>query len=266
MVQREHQVANPERTEIELSEKVREIDKKLIENPDDAMLWMERGVALSEMFLMREAVEAFSKTISLEPFCGMAYRHRAHRHLSCWEIQEACADAAFALRLLPDNWDNWYHLALSHYLLGEYEKAEKAYEACYNVAFDYWRLPTTNWYWAALMRQGKKEAAAKILDRIDESDGIAVPGEKVSRDGYFACLSLYKGWITPGEMEAVAEQREVFNKLIRLYSLSNYYFLNGDLNNSNRLIDQILLEGASESWPTFAYLAAMADKKTRSKA
>ena len=52
---KENQVANPVRTDIELSDKVKEINKQLEKTPDDAELWIKRGLALVEQNLMREA-------------------------------------------------------------------------------------------------------------------------------------------------------------------------------------------------------------------
>ena len=49
MILKEHQVANPQRTDIELSEKVKAIDEQLKENPDQVDLLMKRGLALADM-------------------------------------------------------------------------------------------------------------------------------------------------------------------------------------------------------------------------
>ena len=83
IVKKDYQVRCPQRTQVELSDEVKAIDEKLKATPNDADLWMERGLALAGQKLMREAVEAYSKAISLDPFKGIYYRHRAHRHLSC---------------------------------------------------------------------------------------------------------------------------------------------------------------------------------------
>ena len=54
MVRSENQVANPVRTNIELSEKVLELNKQLEQEPENAELWIKRGLALVEQNLMRE--------------------------------------------------------------------------------------------------------------------------------------------------------------------------------------------------------------------
>ena len=68
MVRSENQVANPVRTNIELSEKVLELNKQLEQEPENAELWIKRGLALVEQNLMREAVESYSKALCLDPF------------------------------------------------------------------------------------------------------------------------------------------------------------------------------------------------------
>lgn len=82
---KEHQVADPIRTPGPYPDAVAEIDEKLKADPKNADLWMQRGLALAGGFYMREAVEAYSRAIELDPFKGILYRHRGHRHISCWE-------------------------------------------------------------------------------------------------------------------------------------------------------------------------------------
>ena len=71
-VLKDYQVRCPQRTDIELSDEVKAIDAKLKEDPNNGDLWMERGLALAGQKLMREAVEAYSKAISIDPFKGIA--------------------------------------------------------------------------------------------------------------------------------------------------------------------------------------------------
>ena len=48
-----------------------------------------------------EAVESYSKAIAIDPFNGILYRHRGHRHISCREYEQAAADFVVASRLIP---------------------------------------------------------------------------------------------------------------------------------------------------------------------
>ena len=58
IVKKDYQVRCPQRTEVELSDEVKAIDKKLQECPNDGDLWMERGLALAKQKLMREVLES----------------------------------------------------------------------------------------------------------------------------------------------------------------------------------------------------------------
>ncbi len=54
--------------QIELSPEVQAVDQQLKSDPDNAQLWMERGLRLAAINMQQEAVEAFSNAIALEPF------------------------------------------------------------------------------------------------------------------------------------------------------------------------------------------------------
>ena len=210
MVRSENQVANPVRTNIELSEKVLELNKQLAKDPENAKLWIKRGLALVEQNLMREAVESYSK---------------------------------------------------AHYLLGEYEKAADAYKTCYSLARGDDIITTTGWYWSTLMRLDRKEEAEGILAFITKDMKF-----EASREAYFSTLRMFKGWVSPEDTEAQCNMPDCKDKFTRLYAISNYYYITGDLDNSNRVIDRILDEAGPEWWMVFGYLAAMVDKKARSNA
>ena len=248
MVRSENQVANPVRTNIELSEKVLELNKQLAKDPENAELWIKRGLALVEQNLMREAVESYSKALCLDPFNWLGYRNRAHRHLSCWEFQEACSDFIMSTRLVPNTvdiheiWEAWYLLALSHYLLGEYEKAADAYKTCYSLARGDDIITTTGWYWSTLMRLDRKEEAEGILAFITKDMKF-----EASREAYFSTLRMFKGWVSPEDTEAQCNMPDCKDKFTRLYAISNYYYITGDLDNSNRVIDRILVDKKARS-------------------
>ena len=252
MVEKTCQVETVMRTEAVLSSAVLDVDGKLKKDPANAFLWMERGLALAEQQLMREAVEAFSKAISLDPFQGIFYRHRAHRYLSCWRFQDACADFTLASRIIPENWDVWYHLGLSHYLLGEYEEAAQAYAVCYRLSpSDDKLIAVTDWYWMTLGRLGRREQAVELLKRIH--DGMDYGGNLA----YYKRLLFYKGEIVEGEL-LTGDQ---LNIITQGYGLSKYDRLQGDSEKASEMIEKILAAGDNSMWYAFGYLAAMVDKK-----
>ena len=259
-VNKEFQVISIERTNVPLSAEVLAVDEKLKNDLNNADLWMERGLALAGQKLMREAVEAYSKAISIDPFKGIYYRHRAHRHLSCWEFQEACADFEVASRLIPENWDVWYHLGLSHFLLGEYELAVPAYRRCMEVTkTDGQMIALCDWYWRTLMRLGRKADAEKVLENInDHMDYIE------SELGYYNDCLIYKGLRNPEDFIERSENY-AFDGTIMAYGLSNYFRVNGDAKRADEMLNKLLSVEDTELWAYFGYLATVAEMKMRKK-
>lgn len=262
---REHQVSNPVRSAIALPEAVLDVDREIEKDPDNAKLWMERGLGLSSVNLMREAVEAYSKAIAIEPFNGLLYRHRGHRHLSCWEFDEAVSDFSMAARLIPGNWDVWYHFGLSYYLLGEYAKASAAYRRCYALTPrdedpEGLLFAVTDWWWRTLMRLGKKDEAQALLEALPEDFDV----EK-EVNGYSRNCAMYLGLIEPEDLIRGRMDPENLEATSMIYALSNYYHLIGNEERSNELIEETLLFAGKDWWPAFGYLAAMTDKNKRIK-
>lgn len=229
-------------------------------NEENGDLWMELGLAYAKQYMMRDAVEAYSRAIACDPFKGIYYRHRGHRFISCWQFKEAAADFTMASRLIPDNWDVWYHLGLSWYLLGEYEKAEKAYKVCYELSEREDKLiAISDWYWNCLTRLGKKEEADKILENIrmgmDAGENIA----------YYRRLLMYKGHYTVDELMILEDITDVndisLDKITQLYGVANYMRIIGQTERARDLMDTILEIGSYSSWAAFGYLAAMQDRK-----
>lgn len=250
---RETQVSNPQRCERPLSKAVTMIDQKIKDDPNNASLWFERGMALVEDKMMREAVEAYSRAIALDPFNGLYYRYRAHHHLSCWEFSEACADFVLASRLIPENWDVWYHLGLSYYLLKDYDKAAQAYEVCYQLdASDSKRVAVINWYYVTLKRLGKDDKANQLLSEIRD-DMVCSPDDYF----YYDMLKIHQGKIKPDAY--VENSKDAFYEVTYYYGLANYYLFLNDRDQYDAYLKKVIAVGDENWWSAFGYLAASVD-------
>ncbi len=244
----------------EWPEGVLEIDEQIKATPNIAELWFKRGLMLADVRMMREAIQSFSEAIALDPTCGIYYRWRGHRHLNLGEIEEACADLMVASRLIPDNWDVWYHLGLVQVLLGNYELAELAYKKC-------WLAPTerasnkicnTNWMYIALMHQGKVEEAQKVLERI--------PDDQTCDDYnnvYLSMINFYKGHITEEEMLKIPEglskeeyEDMIFDLCTRLFGMANYYYTHDNRAKYDEMMNKLLDMGKDIAWNSFGYAGA----------
>ncbi len=259
--ERAFQVLSLERAKTELSAEVKAIDAQLKNEPNNAQLWMQRGLELSKQRLMREAVEAFSNALAIEPFSGILYRHRGHRHLSCWQFAQSVADFEMAARMIPENWDVWYHLALAHYLSGNYEKAANAYSECYKLtAKDDLELlcAVTDWSWRTLQRLGKKEEAKQLVAKLPADFDV-----EIEPSGYSRACAMYQGRIKPEDLMDGRMNGDGPQGVTMGYALANYYYINGDMQKSNDVINQVLTVGDDAWWSGFGYLASMVDKYNR---
>lgn len=245
------------RSNLPFSQEVIEIENKIKENPGNAELWMEKGLALSKQMLFREAIEAYSMALSYNPFHALTLRHRGHRFISIRMFSEAAADLELSSRLDPANWDTWYHLGLAYYLMWDFDRAEAAYKRCLEMTHtDDLIVAIVDWYWMTLMRQGKKEEADKLLDLVTEDTDS---GENLS---YKRRILMYKGLIKPEELiEFEGAEFPDLEMATQGYGLANYFYLTGQLEKSDNIIKQILERDTF--WSAFGYLAALVDYEKR---
>lgn len=251
--------ARPERSKIERSEKVKAVEKRLSAERHCADLWMDYGLALSEQFLYREATEAYSMAIAHDPFKGIYYRHRGHRYISCREYEKAAADFVTATRMIPENWDSWYHLGLAYFLMGDFASAETAYRRCYELNSDVSQFcACTDWYWRTLMRLGKTEEAWQLIDKVDSK-----MDPDADETGYSRTVLIYKGVLSAEEqMQALTNDGPLSTPTIA-YAISNYYAMRGEMEQSNAALDYLLSFCTDNWWSAFGYLAGLNDKAAR---
>ena len=144
-------IANQQKLEADLAQ----AQKTLAANPKDAeaIIWV--GRRLGYLWRFNDAIAMFSKGIAMYPDNPKFYRHRGHRYISVRQFAAAQADFEKAAQLIkgkpdeiePDGAPNpagqprstlqfniWYHLALSHYLQGNYAKAYDAWVECMKVS------------------------------------------------------------------------------------------------------------------------------------
>lgn len=236
---------------------VAELDELIAQNPNDPELYLKKGIALSRASLHhQEAIDVFSYGLSLAPFHALLYRWRGHKHLNVRQFNQGRADLELSSRLDPTNWDTWYHLGLSSYLLHEFSRAEEAYRECLRITkTEDARVAVTDWMWMTLMRQDKAEEAARLLDFVTPQtyykDNLA----------YFRRLLMYKGLIKPEELMNVDQLSDV-DFVTMSYGLGNYYYINGQ---TDKAIDvwQKGLDG--KYWSAFGSIAAEVELRALGK-
>jgi tetratricopeptide (TPR) repeat protein len=246
-------------------------EKTLAANPKDAeaIIWV--GRRLGYLWRYNDAIAMFSKGVALDPNNPKFYRHRGHRYISIRQFAKAQADFEKAAQLIkgkpdeiePDGAPNpagkprstlqlniWYHLALSHYLQGNYSKAYDAWVECMKVSNnDDSVAATSDWMWITLMRMNRKADAAKVLERITPKMDILENGS------YHRRLLMYKGLDKP---EALLDTAKADDTTIATqgHGVGNYYFVMGDMKKAREVFEKVTSGGG---WNTFGYIAAEAD-------
>lgn len=254
-----------------LAADLRQAEQDLAAKPNDAdaMIWV--GRRLGYLWRYQDAIAMFSKGIAAHPNDPRMYRHRGHRYITVRQFDRAIGDFEKAVSLIkgtpdaiePDGAPNpsgkprstlhfniWYHLALAHYLKGDYDKALSAWNECMNVSTnDDAVTATSDWLWMTLMRLGRKAEAAKVLERITPKMEILESGS------YHRRLLMYKGLEKP-EVLLDPGNADALTVATQGYGVGNWYFVNGDRAKAAEIFEKVV---AGPQWAAFGYIAAEAD-------
>ena len=244
------------------------------------------GRVLGFRFRIDEAIEVFTEGLARFPDAFELLRQRGHRYLSTRRFAEGQADLARAAALIegmaawiePDGQGNelpvpptsiqfntWYHLALAHYLLREWDAAEAAYRRCLE-----WVDPTdfdgltacSDWLYMTLRRKGDTAGAAQVLAAVPEglADTAFVEGPS-----YYRRLRMYRGELAPDDLLNPDKGAQVIHDVETIYAtqgygVGNWHFYNGQLDRAYDVFTQIV-QGRSRF--AFGYIAAELELRER---
>jgi tetratricopeptide (TPR) repeat protein len=242
-------------------------------NPDsaDAIIWLGRRLAYLGQY--RDAIATFSQGMQKHPGDARMYRHRGHRYITVRELDKAVADLSRASELVagkpdevePDGQPNarniptstlnsniYYHLALAHYLRGDFERSLKAWRESERYSKNPDMLvATTHWLYMTLRR----------LDRVGEAhqalEPITADMEIIENHSYHRLLMVYKGFEKADALAATLSQGGLDAVTIG-YGLGNWHFYNGRRDQAMVQFRQIVEKSATQ-WPAFGYIAAEAE-------
>lgn len=239
-------------------------------NDPDSIVWL--GRRLAYLARVREAIEVYSRGIEAHPDDPWLYRHRGHRWLTLREPDLAIADLERAARLMaripdqvePDGIPNarntpigtlrsnvWYHLALAHYLKGDFQRAVPIYRReLAEASNDDRRVSTAHWLYMSLRRLGRDAEAARVLEPIRREMDV------VENDTYHRLLLLYKGELPVDSILPEASGEMSVTDATAAYGVGNWHLYNGRAAEADRVFRRILAGG---QWPAFGYLAAEAE-------
>ena len=239
-------------------------------DPDDAdaIIWLGRRIGYTGRY--RDAIDVFSEGVAKHPADARMYRHRGHRWISVRDFDAAIADLSHAAELIegqpdevePDGQPNergiptstlqsniHYHLALAHYLKGDFGTALQSYEDYFAVTTNPDQLVAiSHWWYMALRRLGRDEEAAAVLEPVTAELDV------IENTSYHRLLLMYKGEVEADELWD-PESEDPAGVAIA-YGVANWHFYSGRAEQGEEMFRRIL-EGSG--WVGFGYIAAEAE-------
>jgi len=238
----------------------------------EAIIWVGRRLGYLNRF--QEAIDTFGEGIRLHPDDARMYRHRGHRLLTVRELDRAIADFRTGTALVagrpdevePDGQPNplgiptstlqfnlWYHLALAHYVRGEFEEAKGALDECMKVSLNPdAQAATAYWSYLTLRRLGEDRAAEALLVPFDE--GFAV----IENGAYLDLLRLFRGDRTPEQLLGDAGAAATLQSTTTAYGVGAWHLVNGRDAEAADIFERIT--AATHQWSAFGYLAAEGER------
>jgi tetratricopeptide (TPR) repeat protein len=237
---------------------------------EDAAIWFGRRLAYLGRY--RDAINAFTTAIEKHPRSYRLLRHRGHRYITIRKFDEAIADLSRAAELMqgvpdelePDGQPNakniprstdhsnvWYHLALAHYLKGDFAKAADCWQKSVHLPRVNADIKVSSGYWLylSLRRCGEHARANRVLDSI----GFKMP--VIENHAYHRLLLMFKGSIAPGEVRESAGDDAIADATVG-YGIAVLKLLNGNEQAAREGFAKVL---KTENWAAFGFIAAEAE-------
>jgi tetratricopeptide (TPR) repeat protein len=238
----------------------------------DAVIWYGRRLAYVGRF--RDAITVYTMGLVEHPDDARLFRHRGHRWITLRRFDRAIADLEIAARLVEGKPDEpepagtpnargipvdtlkhnvYYHLALAHYLRGEFEASLPVWEECARWSTNPDTLcSVTHWRYMTLRRLGRDEEAQKTLEPIRKDLDV------VEYHAYHRLCLAYRGEVSFDDLwdELRKGDRDGSDFPTIGYGVANWHLYNG----RPALGMGIMREVAQASlWPAFGRIAAEAE-------
>jgi tetratricopeptide (TPR) repeat protein len=233
-----------------------------------ASVWVGRRIAYLGQF--QAAIQWYSSGLKILGPSAEILRHRGHRYITVRQLDRAIEDLEEAAKLIKGTPDKveadgvpnarntpvsslhsnvWYHLALAHYLNGNFEKALTAADEGMKVSGNPDRLVSqTYWRYLILRRLGREAEAKKALEPINKDLDL------IENHTYLKLLLVYKGDLK--EEDVLKEATGDIDNPTVAFGLGSFHLLNGDKEKARQLFERAV---SGPSWPAFGFIAAEAE-------
>jgi tetratricopeptide (TPR) repeat protein len=219
----------------------------LASDPKDVQKIIQLGLAQSAVRQYRDALETFSRGMTIAPDNPLLYRWRGHRYISIGEFDKALADLKRGFALDSTNYDILYHLGIAHFARREFPMAADAFrQAQRRAPNDNEVAGSSDWLWMSLARAGRAAEAQRSLAPVTDSLKIT------SATAYAQRLRLYRGLVGPDQVVSSADTASVQVATLS-FGVGNWYLARGDTSNARRWFERAV---ASGGWPGFGFLLA----------
>jgi tetratricopeptide (TPR) repeat protein len=212
-------------------------------DPKNAEFSLGKCRALAAASRHTQAIPACSESLRLNPNNAEALRDRGHYHLNLGEVEPALADLTRAAELAGTDRGVYYHLGVAYYLKGDFARAAAAYQSCLENS----KVPDTieciAWLYPSLVRAGRKQEAAALLDRVQADSNIT--GHPA---WYLDRLLLFKGARTEEQVAANLNAEGGLSMSSIGYSLGLWHLLSGRPQNAKAYFQKAVATNFTPAW------------------
>jgi tetratricopeptide (TPR) repeat protein len=231
----------------------------------DSIIWYGRRVGYTGDF--QRSVEIYTAGIALHPTDARLLRHRGHRYISLRKFDLAIADLERAWRLVsgkpdevePDGQPNArgiptstlhsnirYHLALAHFVTGDFAKALPIWAEDARVAPNVDQKVAATYWWVLTLAHLKRDAEVKATLATIRADWDVIENGSYHRALLWMRGDLPESQLLPGGASAL-ERQTVGN------GMGQWHAANGRIAEARAAWSTVLATGPSAA---FGYIAA----------
>jgi tetratricopeptide (TPR) repeat protein len=257
-------------------EKLVDAEADFNEDPDNEenIIWYGRRLAYLGRY--QDAINVFTEGLVKFPRSYKLRRHRGHRYLTTRQFDLAINDlteAAFYTTGVPNEiepdgipnslnrpltnikWNIWYHLGLSYYLKGNYDKAISSYKKCLEFATnDDLQVKTTNWLYVSYRKIGNNDASEALASLIHSNMNLIEGESRIYHD----LIKLYREFVTPDILLRRYTSSGELNTIIG-YGVGNFYLMGGDIEQAQAVLNRVIAGSQKDS---FGYIASETELAT----
>ena len=218
-------------------------DQAIALDPKNPEFPLAKCRALASASRHKDAIPACTESLRLRPDNAEALRDRGHYYLNLGQVEPALADLTRAEKLAPKDRGVYYHLGVAYYLKGDFARSAAAFQGCLDNSKDADTIECMAWLYPGLVRSGKKQAAAALLERV--KDDPAITGHPA---WYLDRLLLFKGLRTEDQVAAKLNAEGALSMSSIGYSLGLWHLLNGRTAKARDYFEKSVATNFTPAW------------------